>query len=146
LPRTMAREADRRIGVARQPVTALPSATPGARPEWPAVGVPGEVRESGGRRWRLIAVAGYALHLFTVFALALSNILLGLTLVAAPRALAERRVDWRVLRPVLLPMGFYLVFLTASIALSYEPRVSLYSFGETFAMATLYLGPGLVRG
>ncbi len=112
---------------------ALPSPTPGARPAWP-------------RRWRPIAVAGYALHLFTVFALALSNILLALTLALAPRALAERRVDWRVLRPVLLPMGFYLVFLTASIALSYEPRVSLYSFGETFAMATLYLGPGLVRG
>ena len=101
-------------------------------PALPAAAVPGEVRE-GGRRWRLVAVAGYALHLFTVFALALSNILLALTLAVAPRALAERRVDWRVLRPVLLPMGFYLVFLTASIALSYEPRVSLYSFGETFA-------------
>ncbi|HVR09409.1 MAG TPA: O-antigen ligase family protein, partial [Thermoanaerobaculia bacterium] len=38
------------------------------------------------------------------------------------------------------------VFLTASILLSYDLRTSLFSFGETFAMATLYLGPGLVRG
>lgn len=103
---------------------------------------------AGGRdgRWRRIAFAGYALHLFTVFGLALSNILLGLTLALAPRALAERRVRWQVLQPVLLPMGFYLVFLTASILLSYDVRTSLFSFGEIFAMATLYLGPGLVRG
>jgi len=97
-------------------------------------------------RWRRAAYAGYALHLFTVFALALSNILLGLTLALSLRAVAWRRVRWRVLQPVLLPMGFYLVFLTASILLSYDVRTSLFSFGETFAMATLYLGPLLVRG
>jgi len=97
-------------------------------------------------RWRRFAFAGYALHLLTVFGLALSNILLGLTLALAPRALAERRVRWQVLQPVLLPMGFYLIFLTASILMSYDVRTSLFSFGETFAMATLYLGPGLVRG
>jgi O-antigen ligase len=99
-----------------------------------------------GARWRRAAYAGYALHLFTVFGIALSNILLGLTLALAPRALMLRRVRWQVLRPVLLPMGFYLVFLTASIVMSYEPRASLRAFGELFAMATLYLGPGLVRG
>lgn len=131
MPRTMAREAENRVGVAGGPAAAA---------------MPASAIRTSGRRWRPIAVAGYALHLFTVFALALSNILLALTLAVAPRALAERRVDWRVLRPVLLPMGFYLVFLTASIVLSYEPRASLYSFGETFAMATLFLGPGLVRG
>jgi O-antigen ligase len=110
-----------------------------------AAGVAADAGDADGR-WRRYAVAGYALHLFTVFALALSNILLGLTLALAPRALAGRRVRWAVLQPVLLPMGFYLVFLTASILLSYDVRTSLFSFGETFAMATLYLGPGLVRG
>ncbi|HYL06563.1 MAG TPA: O-antigen ligase family protein [Thermoanaerobaculia bacterium] len=105
------------------------------------------VAEGGGDgRWRRLALAGYALHLFTVFALALSNIMLGLALALAPRALAQRRMRWAVLQPVLLPMGFYLVFLTASILFSYDVRTSLFSFGETFAMATLYLGPGLVRG
>ncbi len=103
--------------------------------------------ESGsGGRWRRAACIAYSLHLYTVFALALSNITLGITLLLAPRALAARRVRWEVLRPVLLPMGFYLVFLAASIVLSYDIRGSLYSTGETFAMATLFLGPGLVRG
>jgi O-antigen ligase len=114
--------------------------SPGAAAE---IGAAADGRDS---RWRRFALAGYALHLFTVFALALSNILLALTLALAPRALAERRVRWAVLQPVLLPMGFYLVFLTASILFSYDVRTSLLAFGEAFAMATLYLGPGLVRG
>ncbi|HEV3458463.1 MAG TPA: O-antigen ligase family protein [Thermoanaerobaculia bacterium] len=131
-------------GLTTPALPALPAVSavtsPGA-----AAGVAADAGDADGR-WRRYAVAGYALHLFTVFALALSNILLGLTLALAPRALAGRRVRWAVLQPVLLPMGFYLVFLTASILLSYDVRTSLFSFGETFAMATLYLGPGLVRG
>jgi O-antigen ligase len=151
----MAYEVDSGIGVGGTLVAAIPPSTPAgaSSPQAvpPVVGT-AETAETtaveGGRdgRWRRFAFAGYALHLFTVFGLALSNILLGLTLALAPRALAERRVRWRVLQPVLLPMGFYLVFLTASILLSYDVRTSLFSFGETFAMATLFLGPGLVRG
>jgi O-antigen ligase len=151
----MAYEVDSGIGVGGNLAAAVPpSSTTGACSPPAAAGVAGTagtaqtVAAEGGRdgRWRRFAFAGYALHLFTVFGLALSNILLGLTLALAPRALAERRVRWQVLQPVLLPMGFYLVFLTASILLSYDVRTSLFSFGETFAMATLYLGPGLVRG
>src|SRR4029077_12255494 len=103
-----------------------PRRAPGGRaPAPPAqarAALPVAAAAEGGRdsRWRHLAFAGYALHLFTVFGLALSNILLGLTLALAPRALAERRVRWQVLQPVLLPMGFYLVFLTASILLSYD--------------------------
>jgi O-antigen ligase len=103
-------------------------------------------RQWNDDRWSFAAYAAYALHLLTLFGLALSNILLGVTLLLAPRAMAARRVRWGVLRPILLPMGFYLVFLTASIAMSFEVRPSLSSFGELFAMATLFLGPGLVRG
>ena len=151
----MAYEVDNGIGVGgRLAAVVPPSSSAGACSPPAAAGVAGTaetaqaVAAEGGRdgRWRRFAFAGYALHLFTVFGLALSNILLGLTLALAPRALAERRVRWQVLQPVLLPMGFYLVFLTASILLSYDVRTSLFSFGETFAMATLYLGPGLVRG
>src|SRR6202166_3315401 len=155
----MAYEVDSGIGVTGRLTAAVPSSSAGACSQPAAGGAfePAEPAEpaaadtaaaEGGRdsRWRRLAFAGYALHLFTVFGLALSNILLGLTLALAPRALAERRVRWQVLQPVLLPMGFYLVFLTASILLSYDVRTSLFSFGETFAMATLYLGPGLVRG
>jgi O-antigen ligase len=151
----MAYEVDSGIGVGGRLAAAVPpSSSAGACSPPAAAGVAGTaetaqtVAAEGGRdgRWRRLAFAGYALHLFTVFGLALSNILLGLTLALAPRALAERRVRWQVLQPVLLPMGFYLVFLTASILLSYDVRTSLFSFGEIFAMATLYLGPGLVRG
>jgi O-antigen ligase len=151
----MAYEVHSGIGVGGRLAAAIPPSSPaGACSPQAAPPVVGTAETAdttaaeGGRdgRWRRFAFAGYALHLFTVFGLALSNILLGLTLALAPRALAERRVRWRVLQPVLLPMGFYLVFLTASILLSYDVRTSLFSFGETFAMATLYLGPGLVRG
>src|SRR5258708_7923175 len=147
----MAYEVDSGIGVGGRLAAAVPTPATGACLPPPTAGV-AEAADTaaaeGGRdgRWRRFAFAGYALHLFTVFGLALSNILLGLTLALAPRALAERRVRWQVLQPVLLPMGFYLVFLTASILLSYDVRTSLFSFGEIFAMATLYLGPGLVRG
>ena len=151
----MAYEVDSGNGVGGTLAAAIPPSSPaGACSPPAAAGVAGTAETAqttaaeGGRdgRWRRFAFAGYALHLFTVFGLALSNMLLGLTLALAPRALAERRVRWRVLQPVLLPMGVYLVFLTASILLSYDVRTSLFSFGETFAMATLYLGPGLVRG
>lgn len=154
----MAYEVDSGIGAGGGLAAAVPPSPPAGDSSPPAAAVVARTAEAaettqtavaaGGRdsRWRRFAFAGYALHLFTVFALALSNILLGITLALAPRALAERRVRWQVLQPVLLPMGFYLVFLTASILLSYDVRTSLFSFGETFAMATLYLGPGLVRG
>src|ERR1700732_273937 len=149
----MAYEVDSGIGVGGNLAPAVPpSSSTGACSPPAAAGapVPAEtagtagtaqtVAAEGGRdgRWRRFAFAGYALHLFTVFGLALSNILLGLTLALAPRALVERRVRWQVLRPVLLPMGFYLVFLTASILLSYDVRTRLFSFGGVFAMATFY--------
>src|SRR5579862_4426283 len=142
----MAYEVDSGIGVGGTLAAAVPPSSPaGACPPPATAGVAGtagiaetpqDVAAEDGRdgRWRRVAFAGYALHLFTVFGLALSNILLGLTLALAPRALAERRVRWQVLQPVLLPMGFYLVFLTASILLSYDVRTSFFSFGEIFAM------------
>ena len=136
-------------GAAALPEVASEAAAPRAGPSGggatPAV-VAGVAAGRAARRWQAAALAAYALHLLTLFALALSNILLGLTLALAPRALAARRVRWAVLEPVLVPMGFYLVFLGASVVLSYEVRPSLYSLGETFAFATLFLGPGLVRG
>jgi O-antigen ligase len=117
-----------------------------AAPAAPAIADDGAERARRDRRWQRLAYWAYSLHLFTIFGIALSNIVLGFTLLAAPRALAARRVRWSRLDPVLVPMGFYLVFLLASIVLSYEPRTSWTAFGDAFALATLYLGPGLVRG
>ncbi|HVT59330.1 MAG TPA: O-antigen ligase family protein [Thermoanaerobaculia bacterium] len=122
-----------------------------AAPAGEPLPAPGELAECArraqrDRRWQRLAYWGYALHLFTIFGIALSNILLGLTLLAAPRALLARRVRWSGLEPILVPMGFYLVFLFAAIALSFEPRTSWTAAGDAFALATLFLGPGLVRG
>ncbi|HTQ78451.1 MAG TPA: hypothetical protein VMM92_00530, partial [Thermoanaerobaculia bacterium] len=70
----------------------------------------------------------YALHLLTVFGIALSNIFLGLTLLVSPFALRGRSalrglpaVPWAKLRPIYLPLGLYVLLLTASIVASAEP-------------------------
>src|ERR1700724_4321955 len=109
----MAYEVDSGIGVGGRRAAAVPPPSPaGACSPPAAAGVAGTAETAqttaaeGGRdgRWRRFGLAGYALHLFTVFGLALSNMLLGLTLALAPRALAERRVRWRVVPPVLVPV------------------------------------------
>lgn len=97
-------------------------------------------------RWPRIAYWGYLLHIATVFGIALSNVLLGLTLLAAPLAVWKRPLAWRRVEPIFLPLVLYLMGFAASIALSYEPRVSVASLSELMSFATLYLAPLLVRG
>lgn len=105
-------------------------------------------RTNGRRpsRWPRIGYWGYALHLATVFGIALSNVLLGLTLLASPLAVRRRPLAWRRVEPLYLPLGLYLLGFLASITLSYEPRVSAASLSELMSFATLYLAPLLVRG
>ena len=88
----------------------------------------------------------YGLHLWTLFGLALSNILLGLAILAAPAGVRWRRVDWRRLAPVLWPLGLYVLFFLTSVGASYEPAVSAGQVGRLFSLATLPLGLLLVRG
>jgi len=97
-------------------------------------------------RWPRIGYWGYLLHLATVFGIALSNVLLALTLLTAPLAVRRRPLAWRRLEPIYLPLALYLLGFAASIALSYEPRVSAASLSELMSFATLYLAPLLVRG
>ncbi len=88
----------------------------------------------------------YALHVWTVFGLALSNLMLGLTLVVSGVAIARDRAALRRLAPVALPLGLYALFLAASIAASYEPATSLSAGREAFSLATLPLALLFVRG
>jgi len=88
----------------------------------------------------------YAAHLYTVFGIALSNILLGLTLLVTPWALRRRPVDRAALAPLWVPLGVYILTLFGAIAASFEPRVSARSATEVFNLATLYLAPLLARG
>jgi O-antigen ligase len=55
-------------------------------------------------------------------------------------------VPWRALAPLLLPLGFYVLWLAGSVVASYDPRVSLRGMGELFALSTLVMAPLLVRG
>ncbi len=87
----------------------------------------------------------YALHLWTIFGIALSNLLLGLGLVAAGGTLVRERSAIRRLAPVAMPLGLYVLFLAASIAASYEPAASLSAGRETFSLATLPLALLFVR-
>lgn len=84
-------------------------------------------------------------HLATVFSIAASNILLGVTLLSLPWT-RRRRVDWAGLAPLLVPLGFYVLWLAGSIAASYDPRTSLRGLTEIFTLTTLVLAPLCARG
>ncbi len=88
----------------------------------------------------------YAAHLLAVPTLAISNALLGLTLLAAPWAARLPRVRWRDLLPLTVPLGLYALLLVASIAASHDALASLGAGTELFNLAPLLLAPLLVRG
>ncbi|MFN7941439.1 MAG: O-antigen ligase family protein [Thermoanaerobaculia bacterium] len=99
--------------------------------------------EDRGARWRFVL---YALHLLTLFGLALSNVFAVIAVVALPFTGPLPRREWRELRPVLLPLCLYVLFLLAAIAASYEPLASLRETGELFVLITLPLAFVAVRG
>lgn len=88
----------------------------------------------------------YAAHLWAVFAIAVSNVVLGLTVLAAPWSADLRRAPWDRWRGLLRPLGLYVLALVLSIAASYEPRRSLPAASEIFSLSTLVLALVLVRG
>jgi len=93
--------------------------------------------------------AGYWLfsgHLLTIFGIALSNVFLGLALLAAPWLLRGRRIDWRPLAPLLVPAGFYAAWMCGSVAASFDPLTSLSGLRELFTLSALVLAPLFVRG
>lgn len=88
----------------------------------------------------------YLCHLLAIPALAVSNSILGVTVLAAAWKVDWREVEWRRLRPLYLPLGLYVALLAGSIAASPEPALSLRGATEVFSLATLFLGPLLLRG
>jgi len=99
-----------------------------------------------GSRILLWARRFYALHLLTVFGIALSNIFLGLTILTSPFALSGAAIPWRKLRSLYRPLGLYVLLLAASVVASSEPRASAGSLSELTSLVTLFLGPLLIRG
>jgi O-antigen ligase len=103
---------------------------------------PFEASDSRARR------AGYWLyvsHIATVFSIAASNILLGLTILALPWT-RRRPVPWADFKPLLIPLGFYVLLLGGSIVASSDPWTSVRAVTEVFSLSTLVLALLLVRG
>ncbi len=85
----------------------------------------------------------YALHLLTVWALAISNICMALAVLGG---LARGwRTPWRRFAPVLRPLGLYALFVLAAVAGSYDPRLSLVGARELLSLLTLPLAFVLLR-
>lgn len=83
-------------------------------------------------------------HLATIFSIAISNILLGLTVLSLPWT-RRRGVPWAALAPLCIPLGLYVLFLAGSVVASYDPRTSVRGLTEIFTLSTLLLAPLLVR-
>jgi O-antigen ligase len=84
-------------------------------------------------------------HLATIFSIAASEILLGVTLLALPWT-RRRSVRWSVLAPMAIPVGLYLLTLVGSWLASPDPRTSARGLSEIFTLATFLAAPFLVRG
>jgi putative inorganic carbon (hco3(-)) transporter len=103
---------------------------------WQDVAAPGE----------RAVLALYAAHLLLAWAIAPSNIALGLTIVALPIAWRrELRLGVAARAPARLAIA-YLLMLLASIAASPAPHESARALSELFNFATLFLTLLLVRG
>lgn len=94
----------------------------------------------------------YAAHLWAVFGLALSNILLGLSILAAPFAWTAGREEptregpgLRRGAPLLVALGLYVVFLLVPVATSLDRGHSTRALSELFNLAVLPLALLVVR-
>ncbi len=95
-------------------------------------------------RWRQAAggsgFALYALHLWTLFGIALSSSLLGLAVIAAPTYRDRLRVILQRHGDLLAPLSLYVVLLLASVALSRDPVGSVDELGELLSLAAVPVG------
>ncbi len=92
---------------------------------------------------RRVGYTAYALHLWTVFGLFLSN-LAGIVALAAGVTLRPRL--WDRGRAVLLPAALYATCVLLAVVFSVDPRRSLDGASELLALLTLLLGLVFVRG
>jgi O-antigen ligase len=85
-------------------------------------------------------------HLLALFSIAASNALLALTLLSLPWTARLRRISWKPLVPLLVPLGGYVLALLGSTLASYDPLTSVSGLREVFTLSALLLAPLLVRG
>lgn len=92
---------------------------------------------------RRVGYVAYALHLWTVFGLALSNLAGVVTLASV--ATLRPKLDGRA-RSVLLPVALFCLCVLLSVAFSSDPRASLGGARGLLSLLTLPLALVLVRG
>ena len=85
-------------------------------------------------------------HLLSVWGLALSNILFGLTILWSGFNFRRLRWQWRRGAPLLVPLGLYAIFFVVSVLCSAEPARSAMELKTMLGLATLPLAILLVRG
>lgn len=112
---------------------------------------PSTARTSSGARPGGVGFWLYALHLVTVWGLALSNALQGLTLLWTGfrwRQLRPSPGDWRAVDAdrILKPFALYLLVFVASVFTSYDRQQSLWDLRAIVGLTTLPLAFLLVRG
>jgi O-antigen ligase len=123
-----------------------PPRNPAAEPPLRPAPAPALARTSPAPRPAWLGFTLYAGHLWSVASIALSNSLLGLTVLALPWTLRRRpAVPWALLAPLIVPLGVYVLWLAGAIAASVEPGLSVRATSEIFSLATLFLAPLLVR-
>ena len=88
----------------------------------------------------------FSAHLLSVWGLALSNALLGLTILWSARSFRRLEWRWRRAAPLLLPLGLYAIFYVISAINSVEQSISLAELKTLIGLATLPLAILLVRG
>jgi O-antigen ligase len=107
----------------------------------PAAGEP----DAAERRRGLWFYGLFAGHLLTLFGIALSNIFLGLTVLATPFLPARREPALARARPLIGALVAYVVLLCFSIALSVDRDASLGALRELLTLTTLPLALLAVR-
>lgn len=87
----------------------------------------------------------YAAHLLSLFSLAASNILLGVSLLATPWTLRQRPPLSREARRWLALLGLYVLLMLVSVLLSYDPKTSAETLGGLFNLLSPLLALSLIR-
>lgn len=88
----------------------------------------------------------YAAHLLTLFGIALSNVALGLALLAFPALREPSERAFRRARPLLVAALVYAGLLVVAMVFSQDPATSLEALRELFTLAALPLAVGSVAG
>lgn len=102
---------------------------------------PAEVAE---RRRERIGFWLYAASVASIFSLAISNVILGLTLLALPWT-HRRPVPWGRTPALWVFLGLYVLLYGSAILASYELGVSARGATEVFTLSSLFMAPLLLR-